>query len=213
MRIASATLLLTVSPNLDQTICDKGVGVNSVFFGAVGEKGNSAADFPYNRINLTAYSTRLVRLSETTAQEIQGPQPPTLKGLWDCKVTPAYCVCQGRNTICCILNNDGPGAGVWEFFPQGEIHRGFINLRGQIERSPTSEITTYGAGLVKAVISLKRSSLSASWPACSGRSLNWDRRHGRIQLLVEFGGLLRQQCWVPEKDHFAAEHEKAKATL
>jgi hypothetical protein len=29
---------------------------------------------------------------------------------WDCKVTPAYGACQARNTICCILNNDGPDA-------------------------------------------------------------------------------------------------------
>jgi hypothetical protein len=32
--------------------------------------------------------------------------------LWDCKVTPAYCVCQVGNTIGCILSNDGLGAGV-----------------------------------------------------------------------------------------------------
>jgi hypothetical protein len=33
-------------------------------------------------------------------------------GLWDCQVTPAYCTCQERNTIGCILNNDGLDAGL-----------------------------------------------------------------------------------------------------
>jgi hypothetical protein len=32
--------------------------------------------------------------------------------LWDCKVTPADCVCQERNAICCIPNNDGLDAGL-----------------------------------------------------------------------------------------------------
>src|SRR5690242_8189393 len=36
---------------------------------------------------------------------------------WDCKVTPAYWVCQERNTICCILNNDGPDAWGRTSFP------------------------------------------------------------------------------------------------
>src|SRR6266404_2417863 len=38
--------------------------------------------------------------------------------LWDCKVTPAYCTCQERNTIGCISSNDGLGAGWWNCFPQ-----------------------------------------------------------------------------------------------
>jgi hypothetical protein len=47
------------------------------------------------------------------------------KGLWDCKVTPAYCACQERNTIGCILNNDGLGAALGRRsgirFPQEEF--------------------------------------------------------------------------------------------
>src|ERR1700728_417631 len=46
--------------------------------------------------------------------------------LWDGKVTPAYCACQGGNTTCCILNNDGLGAGVVDNFSTREIHGAFI---------------------------------------------------------------------------------------
>jgi len=40
---------------------------------------------------------------------------------WDCKVTPAYGACQERNTICCILSNDGPDARGGPSFPH-RIH-------------------------------------------------------------------------------------------
>jgi hypothetical protein len=36
--------------------------------------------------------------------------------LWDCKLTPAYCVCQEGNTTGCISSNDGLGAGVPNWF-------------------------------------------------------------------------------------------------
>jgi hypothetical protein len=36
---------------------------------------------------------------------------------WDCKVTPADCACQERNTTGCIPNNDGLGAGLEPGFP------------------------------------------------------------------------------------------------
>ena len=39
--------------------------------------------------------------------------------LWDCKVTPADCACQGRNTIGCIPSNDGLGARFELRFPHG----------------------------------------------------------------------------------------------
>jgi hypothetical protein len=44
------------------------------------------------------------------------------KGLWDCKVTPAYCACQEGNTMGCILNNDRLGAGVADLFSTSGIH-------------------------------------------------------------------------------------------
>jgi hypothetical protein len=47
------------------------------------------------------------------------------KVLRDCKITPAYGACQGRNTTGCILNNDGLGAGEADSFSTREIHRGF----------------------------------------------------------------------------------------
>jgi hypothetical protein len=36
---------------------------------------------------------------------------------WICKVTPADCACQGRNTTGCIPSNDGLGAGLRPDFP------------------------------------------------------------------------------------------------
>jgi hypothetical protein len=42
--------------------------------------------------------------------------------LWDCKVTPAYCGCQGGNTIGCISSNDGLDAGPTDCFSTTEIH-------------------------------------------------------------------------------------------
>jgi len=47
--------------------------------------------------------------------------------LWECKVTPAYCACQEGNTIGCILNNDGLGAGVVDLFSTRGIHMVFTN--------------------------------------------------------------------------------------
>src|SRR5208282_4159834 len=38
------------------------------------------------------------------------------KGLWECKVTPAYSACQEGNTTGCILNNDGLGTGLRDLF-------------------------------------------------------------------------------------------------
>jgi hypothetical protein len=40
---------------------------------------------------------------------------------WDCKVTPAGCACQERNTIGCIPSNDGLDAGLRTGFPQRTI--------------------------------------------------------------------------------------------
>jgi len=48
-----------------------------------------------------------------------------ISNLWDCKVTPAYCACQERNTIGCISSNDGLDAGVADWFSTSGIHGGF----------------------------------------------------------------------------------------
>jgi len=56
------------------------------------------------------------------------PARPVFKGLWECKVTPAYCTCQERNTTGCILNNDGLGAGVTVRFSTRGIHGAFTNV-------------------------------------------------------------------------------------
>jgi hypothetical protein len=57
------------------------------------------------------------------------------KGLWECKLTPAYGACQERNTTGCILNNDGLDAGVGDLFSTRGIHGAFTivgeGLRGQ----------------------------------------------------------------------------------
>jgi hypothetical protein len=50
--------------------------------------------------------------------------------LWDCKVTPAGSVCQGRNTTGCISNNDAADAGVGEGISTRGIHGAFINGGG-----------------------------------------------------------------------------------
>jgi hypothetical protein len=52
-----------------------------------------------------------------------------VKGLWECKVTPAYCACQGGNTIGCILNNDGLDSGSADLFSTTGVHRAFIITR------------------------------------------------------------------------------------
>jgi hypothetical protein len=52
------------------------------------------------------------------------------KGLWDCKVTPAYCSCQEINTIGCIFNNDGLDAGVEFGFSTRGIHAAFPKADG-----------------------------------------------------------------------------------
>ena len=57
---------------------------------------------PSRRFCLTAHPP------ETRARSREGEfQSP-----WDCKVTPANCVCQEGNTIGCISSNDGLDAGV-----------------------------------------------------------------------------------------------------
>jgi len=53
------------------------------------------------------------------------PRDPVSKVLWDCKVTPAYGACQEGNTIGCILNNDGLGAGLVDLFSTIGIHGAF----------------------------------------------------------------------------------------
>jgi hypothetical protein len=55
------------------------------------------------------------------------------KVLRDCKITPAYGACQERNTIGCILNNDGLGAGVADSFSTRQIHRGFTKVTERLE--------------------------------------------------------------------------------
>jgi len=48
--------------------------------------------------------------------------PPHSRGVkiraWDCKLTPADCACQERNTTGCIPSNDGLDAGLGTGFPQ-----------------------------------------------------------------------------------------------
>jgi hypothetical protein len=53
------------------------------------------------------------------------PASRGFNGLWECKLTPAYCTCQERNTTGCIFNNDGADAGVVDLFSTRGIHRGF----------------------------------------------------------------------------------------
>ncbi len=50
--------------------------------------------------------------------------------LWDCKVTPAYCACQERNTIGCISSNDGLGAGVVDLFSTEAVVSGQWSVVG-----------------------------------------------------------------------------------
>src|SRR5207302_9663221 len=60
--------------------------------------------------------------------------------LWDCKVTPAYCTCQERNTIGCISSNGGLGAGEVELLSTRAIHGAFTNVGEGSERGGFSEL-------------------------------------------------------------------------
>ena len=62
------------------------------------------------------FLTALGRLKLSRSRE------SSFKGLWECKVTPATCSCQEGNTIGCILNNDGLGAGVVDSISTRGIH-------------------------------------------------------------------------------------------
>ncbi len=63
----------------------------------------------------------------TSALGLKIPLVPArrIERLWECKVTPAGCVCQERNTTGCISSNDGRGAGAGRWFSTGEIHLRF----------------------------------------------------------------------------------------
>ena len=49
------------------------------------------------------------------------PRGRVSKGPWECKVTPAYCACQERNTIGCISSNDRLDAGGGTRFSTSEF--------------------------------------------------------------------------------------------
>ena len=71
----------------------------------------------------TCFPERLLILTSLETRPV--PAGPVSKGLWECKVTPAYCACQERNTIGCISSNDGLGAGCRDWFSTNQIHGAF----------------------------------------------------------------------------------------
>jgi len=69
--------------------------------------------------------------------------------LWDCKVTPAYCACQERNTIGCISSNDGLGAGVVDLFSTEAVVSGQWSVVGgqwSVSKPRSKTLTTEGTG-------------------------------------------------------------------
>src|SRR4029077_18700343 len=78
--------------------------------------------------------TFLLVVSIAVALQISPHSREAKFSAWDCKVTPADCACQEGNTICCISNNDGLGAGLGTRFPHAlrEGHCAEAGLRGAI---------------------------------------------------------------------------------